>query len=48
MDFAVLPPEANSARMHSGPDSGPLLTAAAWDFLAAELTTVATSCDGVI
>jgi len=25
MDFGVLPPEINSARMYSGPGSGPLV-----------------------
>ena len=38
MDFASLPPEVNSARMYSGPGSGPLLAAAsAWDGIAADL-----------
>lgn len=38
MDYLVLPPEINSARMYSGAGSGPLLTAAAsWDALAAGL-----------
>ena len=42
MDFVFLPPEINSARMYSGPGSGPLLAAAgAWDSLAAELGTTA-------
>jgi PPE-repeat protein len=44
MDFAVLPPEINSARMYAGPGSGPMLAAAsAWDALAAELQSTATS-----
>ncbi len=44
MDFAVLPPEINSARMYAGPGSGPMLAAAsAWDALAAELQATATS-----
>src|SRR6202453_1169241 len=29
MDYAVLPPELNSARMYSGPGTGPILAAAA-------------------
>ncbi|OBG78317.1 hypothetical protein A5700_16990 [Mycobacterium sp. E1214] len=42
MDFAVLPPEVNSARMYSGPGSGPMLAAAvAWDSLAAALHSAA-------
>ena len=37
MDFAMLPPEVNSARMYAGSGSGPMMTAAAaWDSLAAE------------
>ncbi|OBJ04741.1 PPE domain-containing protein [Mycobacterium sp. 1465703.0] len=44
MDFAVLPPEVNSARMYAGPGSGPMLAAAmAWDELAAALQSTATS-----
>lgn len=49
MDFGALPPEVNSARMYSGPGSGPMLTAAAaWDGLAANLAATATSYDSVI
>ena len=49
MDFGVLPPEINSARMYSGPGSGPLMAAAAaWDELASELTTTAASYSSVI
>ncbi|TVS88234.1 PPE family protein [Mycobacterium helveticum] len=49
MDFGMLPPEVNSARMYAGPGSGPLLTAAAaWDGLAAELRVTAASCDSVL
>ncbi|WP_081968244.1 PPE family protein [Mycobacterium kyorinense] len=44
MDFAVIPPEINSARMYSGPGSGPMLAAAAaWDALAADLHSTAIS-----
>ncbi|KAA1248328.1 PPE domain-containing protein [Mycobacterium simiae] len=49
MDFAVLPPEVNSARMYAGPGSGPMLAAAAaWDGLAAELHSAASSYQSVI
>jgi PPE-repeat protein len=42
MDFGLLPPEINSARMYAGPGSGPLLAAAAeWDATAAELEVAA-------
>ena len=35
MNFSVLPPEVNSARMYVGAGSGPMLeAAAAWDGLA--------------
>jgi PPE-repeat protein len=44
MDFALLPPEVNSARMYAGPGSGPMLAAAAtWEGLAAELQSTASS-----
>ncbi|BBY08042.1 PPE family protein [Mycobacterium noviomagense] len=44
MDFGMLPPEINSARMYAGAGSGPLLTAAAaWDALAVELHSTAAS-----
>ncbi|MCV7031369.1 PPE family protein [Mycobacterium sherrisii] len=49
MDFAALPPEVNSARLYSGPGSGPLLAAAAaWNTLAAEIRSAATDYDSVI
>ena len=49
LDFAQLPPEINSALIYSGPGSGPLLTAAAaWDGLAAELYSAASSYGSAI
>lgn len=49
MNFAALPPEVNSGLMYAGPGSGPLLAAAAaWDGLAEELHTAATSYQSVI
>jgi PPE-repeat protein len=49
MDFAFLAPEINSGRMYVGPGSGPMLAAAAaWDGLAAELQSTATSYGSVI
>ena len=49
MDFALLPPEINSGRMYAGPGSGSMMTAAvAWDGLAAELRSAATSYSSVI
>jgi PPE-repeat protein len=42
MDFAAVPPEINSARIYSGPGSGPMLAAAAaWATLAADLSATA-------
>lgn len=44
MNFLVLPPEVNSARLFGGEGSTPMLAAAAsWDGLAAELGSTATS-----
>ncbi|OBI62996.1 PE-PPE domain-containing protein [Mycobacterium sp. E796] len=44
MNFAVLPPELNSARMFAGPGQGPMLAvASAWDGLAEELRDAAGS-----
>lgn len=49
MDYAVLPPEVNSARMYAGAGSGPLATAsAAWQGLAAELNSTAVSYQAVL
>ena len=49
MDFGMLPPEINSARMYAGPGSGPMVTAAAaWDRLAAELRSAADAYSSVI
>jgi PPE-repeat protein len=44
MDFAFLPPEINSGRMYTGPGAAPMLAAAAaWDDLAAEMSSTAAS-----
>ncbi|BBU21544.1 PPE family protein, SVP subgroup [Mycobacterium xenopi] len=49
MDFAMLPPEINSGRMYTGPGSGSLVAAAAaWDGLAAELSSAANSYQSVV
>ena len=49
IDFAALPPEINSARMYSGPGSGPMLAAAsAWNAMAAEMRSAAVSYGSVI
>jgi PPE-repeat protein len=49
MDFGLLPPEINSARMYAGPGAGPLLAAAAaWDGLAADLHATAVAYHAVI
>ena len=49
MDFALLPPEINSGRMYDGAGSGPMLAAAAaWDGLAFELHSSATSYGSVV
>ena len=49
MDFSALPPEINSARMYSGPGSGPLMAAAtAWDELATELNSTTASYSSVV
>lgn len=44
MDYGLLPPEINSARMYAGPRSGAMwAAAAAWDTVAAELGSTASS-----
>ncbi|WP_099288529.1 PPE family protein [Mycobacterium persicum] len=49
LDFGILPPEINSARMYSGPGSGPLLAAAsAWAALAAQLELFAAGYSTVL
>jgi PPE-repeat protein len=49
MDFGALPPEINSARMYAGPGSRSMQAAAtAWNGLAAELRSTATSYGSVI
>src|ERR1700759_5355609 len=48
MSFLVMPPEMNSALLHSGAGSGPMLSAAAaWDGLASELGSAAQSFSSV-
>jgi PPE-repeat protein len=48
-DFGALPPEINSGRMYVGAGSGPLVAAAsAWDGLAAELSSAASSYQAAI
>jgi PPE-repeat protein len=49
MDFAALPPEINSGRMYAGAGSGSLLAAAAaWDQVADELSSTASSYQSVV
>jgi PPE-repeat protein len=49
MDFGAFPPEINSARIYAGPGSGPMLAAAsAWDVLAAELGSAASTYSSVV
>ena len=49
IDFGALMPEINSARMYAGPGSAPMLAAAAaWEELAAELSSAASSYRSVI
>jgi PPE-repeat protein len=48
-DFGALPPEINSTRMYTGPGPGPMMAAAAaWNNVAAELSTTAAACQSVI
>ncbi|BBX97402.1 PPE family protein [Mycobacterium lacus] len=49
MDFGALPPEINSARMYAGAGAAPMMAAAAaWNALAVELSTTASSFESVI
>src|SRR5574337_1968911 len=49
LDYAVLPPEVNSARMYAGAGVGPMMVAAAaWDRLAATLGSAAGSYRAVV
>jgi PPE-repeat protein len=49
LDYGSLPPEINSARIYTGPGSGPILAAgSAWGGLAAELSSAASSYTAVI
>jgi PPE-repeat protein len=49
MDFGALPPEINSGRMYAGAGPGPMLAAAAaWDDLASELGSTASSYRSVV
>ncbi|OSC42255.1 PPE family protein [Mycobacterium decipiens] len=49
MDFGALPPEINSTRMYVGAGATPMMAAAAaWNGLAVELSTTASSVESVI
>src|ERR1700722_3950715 len=49
LDFGILPPEINSARIYAGPGSGSMITAAAsWEGLAADLRSQAASYSSVV
>src|SRR5689334_22475418 len=49
MEWALFPPEINSARMYTGPGLASLLAAAgSWDALSAELASTAESYESVL
>jgi PPE-repeat protein len=49
LDFAALPPEINSGRMYAGPGAESIMVAAAaWDGLAAELTSAASGYHSIV
>ncbi|OBF79463.1 hypothetical protein A5791_11320 [Mycobacterium sp. 852002-51163_SCH5372311] len=49
MDYGALPPEINSLRMYAGPGSAPMVAAAAaWNGLAAELSSAATAYEAAV
>lgn len=49
MNFALQPPEITSGQMYLGPGAGPMLTAAAaWDALASELQSAASSYGSIV
>lgn len=49
LEFGLLPPEVNSARMYTGPGSAPMLAAAAaWDEVGAELERFAATYSTII
>ncbi len=49
MDFGALPPEVNSGKIYSGPGAGSMLVAAAaWEGIADELYSAASSCNATI
>jgi PPE-repeat protein len=49
VDFGMLPPKVNSARMYAGAGPGPMLAAAAaWDGLASDLGSAASSYQSVV
>jgi len=49
LDFGALPPEINSARIYTGPGSGPMLAAAAaWDAVSAQLDSFGNTYSSVL